>query len=438
MLLEPAKTVAKDPAVAISLKILQKLNEGFSGTYCARFWDDTDWKFGEGTPGFTLVLKHPGALRAMFLHARNPAIGFGEAYIFGDFDVEGDILAFSEWVSHLNHVDDPLSLWYRLSVARMLLKLPKSTARRDEAIAGRPTKGDHRVAADREAISYTYDLPGEVYELFLDRHLQYTCGYFAEPGDDLETAQLRKMELICRKLRLKPGERLADFGCGWGGLLIYAAKQFGIDGTGFTLSKVQAEYANRAIAAAGVQDRVRVELCDFREFQPKVLFDKATSVGVGEHIGHKNLSLFFGKVYECLRPGGLYLHHTINLAPHRKRPPWTAFSHKYVFPNGEMQNIVFVLDVGSGAGFEIRDVENLREHYVPTLQAWVRKLEANRDRVRELAGDVRYRIFQLYMSGATTGFKKGIYNLTQTLFAKLNGDQAEVPPSRADLYSNSR
>ncbi len=435
MLLDPVKSTSADPAVATSVKVLRKLHEGFAGSYIVRFWDGTVWKFGEGSAGFTLVLKHPGTLRAMFLHARNSAVGFGEAYIFDDFNIEGDSLAFAEWVSHLNHVDDPLSLWYRLSVAMLLLKLPKSIRQRDANLAGRPTKGDHRLTSDREAISYTYDLPGEVYELFLDRYLQYTCGYFTQPDDDLETAQRQKMDLICRKLRLKPGERLADFGCGWGGLLIYAAQEFGIDGTGFTLSKVQADYAYRAISQAGLQDRVRVELCDYREFHPKIPFDKATSVGVGEHIGHQNLKLFFAKVYECLRPGGLYLHHTINLAPNRRRPPWTAFSHKYVFPNGEMQTILFVLSTGTAAGFEIRDVENLREHYVPTLQGWVRKLEANRDRVRELAGEVRYRIFHLYMSGATQGFKKGIYNLTQSLFAKLDHGSAEVPPTRADLYA---
>ena len=434
MLLDPEKSVSEDPAVSISVKVLRKLNEGFAGCYGVRFWDDTEFKFGDGSPGFTLVLNHSGALRAMFLHARNSAVGFGEAYIFDDFNIEGDILAFSEWVRHLNHIDDPLSLGYQLSVARMLLKLPKSTRQRDAKLAGKPTKGDHRLNSDREAISYTYDLPGEVYELFLDRYLQYTCGYFAEPDDDLETAQRRKMDLICRKLRLKPGERLADFGCGWGGLLIYAAQEYGIDGTGFTLSKMQADYANRAIAEAGLQDRVRVELCDFREFNPSVPFDKATSVGVAEHVGHKNLKLFFAKAYECLRPGGLYLHHTINLAPNRKLPPWTGFSHKYVFPNGEMQNILFVLTTGATAGFEIRDVENLREHYVRTLQSWVRKLESNRERVIELAGEVRYRIFHLYMSGATLGFKTGIYNLTQSLFAKLDQGCAEVPATRADLY----
>ena len=242
------------------------------------------------------------------------------------------------------------------------------------------------------------------------------------------------MDHVCRKLRLQPGERFVDFGCGWGGLLIHAARKYGVEAVGFTLSRVQTEWAQRAIDEAGLKDRVRVEMCDYREFQPKLPFDKAASVGVGEHIGHKNLPLWFAKVYECLRPGGLYLHHTINLAPGRKAPSWTAFSHKYVFPNGEMQNILYVLTTGAETGYEIRDVENLREHYVLTLEHWVRRLEANREKVIALVGEVRYRIFRLYMAGATLGFKFGVYNLTQSLFAKLNNGLAEVPMTREDLY----
>lgn len=423
-----------ESAVATSTRVLKIVSEGFPGCYLVRFWNEDSWKYGTSEPRFTLVLRHPGAVRAMFLHLAKSAVGFGEAYVFDDFDIEGDFEAFTQWLSHLVDNDDRHSLWWKLGIARLLLKLPSSSKHRDPQLAGKPTKGDHRIDRDREAIAYTYDIPGEVYGLFLDKYLQYTCGYYRDPGDDLEAAQRHKMDHICRKLRLQPGERLADFGCGWGGLLIYAAQTYGVDATGFTLSKVQAEYAQRAIAQAGLQNRVRVELCDFREFRPAVPFDKATSVGVGEHIGHKNLPAFFAKVFECLRPGGLYLHHTINLAPGRKRPPWTAFSHKYVFPNGEMQTILFVLTTGAAAGFEIRDVENLREHYVSTLRDWVRKLESNHAQVVALAGEARYRIFRLYMSGATFGFHKGVYNLTQSLFAKLDGYSANVPPTRADLY----
>ncbi len=434
MLLNPTKPATQDLARTTSVRVLTTLSAGFPGSFHVRFWDGALWQHGTAAAEFTLALKNPASLRSMFLHLLSPAVGFGEAYIFDEFDIEGDILHFTEWVRFLLDNTDRQSLLQRLLIARLLLKLPKPSKAADLSLAGKPTKGDHRIERDREAISYTYDLPGAVYELFLDRYLQYTCGYFADASDDLDRAQERKMDHICRKLRLAPGQRLADFGCGWGGLLIYAARKYGAQGVGFTLSRVQAEYARRAIDEAGVADRVRIELCDFREFHPDGSFDKATSVGVGEHIGHENLPLFFAKVHECLRPGGLYLHHTINLAPGQKRPRWTAFSHKYVFPNGEMQTILYVLQTGAGCGFEIRDVENLREHYVLTLQHWIRKLEANRERIVELAGEVRYRIFRLYMAGATMGFDRGVYNLTQSLFAKLDNGRAEVPMTRADLY----
>ena len=434
MLLEESKALAADPSVHATKQVFLALTENFDGNFAVRFWDGAIWEPSSGPAAFTLVLKHPGAARAMFLNLRSRAIGFGEAYIFDDFDIEGDIFGFTRWLRHLANRDETQTLWDRRRIAKWLWKLPKQAKPRDLSLAGKDTKGDHRIVRDREAIAYTYDVPGEFYELFLDPALQYTCGYFGHPDEGLDAAQERKMDHVCRKLRLRPGERFVDFGCGWGGLLIHAARKYGVEAVGFTLSRVQTEWAERAIDEAGLKDRVRVEMCDYREFQPKLPFDKAASVGVGEHIGHKNLPLWFAKVHECLRPGGLYLHHTINLAPGRKLPSWTAFSHKYVFPNGEMQSILFVLTTGAEKGFEIRDVENLREHYVLTLEHWVRRLEANREKVIALVGEVRYRIFRLYMAGATLGFKFGVYNLTQTLFAKLNNGLAEVPMTRADLY----
>jgi cyclopropane-fatty-acyl-phospholipid synthase len=273
-----------------------------------------------------------------------------------------------------------------------------------------------------------------VYALFLDKNLQYTCGYFAHVDEDLDVAQERKMDYICRKLRLRAGERFVDFGCGWGGLLIHAALNYGVQAVGVTLSEAQVHWAEREIAAAGVGDRVRVEMADYREFRPTTPFDKAASVGMAEHVGHKQLPAFFRRIHECLRPGGAYLHHTINLRPGARPPRWTAFSHKYVFPNGEMQSPVFVQATGAAAGFEIRDLENLREHYVPTLENWVRRLEANRQQVIDLAGEVRYRIFRLYMAGATLGFRSGVYNLMQTLFVKPDHGRAGLPLTRADWY----
>jgi cyclopropane-fatty-acyl-phospholipid synthase len=223
----------------------------------------------------------------------------------------------------------------KLRLFRRLKKLPKQSKPRNPDVAGSPNRGDHSIARDRDAVRYMYDVPGEVYRLFLDKNLQYTCGYFASAEEDLDTAQERKMDYICRKLRLQPGERFVDFGCGWGGLLIHAVRNYGVHGVGVTLSEAQASWAERDIAAAGLSDRIRIELADYREFNAPGAFDKATGVGMGEHVGHKNLPHLFRKVYECLRPGGAYLHHTINIRPNTRPPAGPLFRTSMYFPTAK-------------------------------------------------------------------------------------------------------
>lgn len=423
-----------DPIAAITVRILTALTEGYGGNFTAKLWTGDTWEPGTGPSPFTLVLKHPGALRAMFWPFDK--VGLGESYIFDDFDIEGDMFAFTTWLRHIVAMAERRGMVAKLRLLWALSKLPKDRNPRDRSKAGRPTEGDHSKARDRESIRYTYDLPGAFYELFLDKNLQYTCGYFANAEESIDAAQERKLDYVCRKLRLKPGERYVDFGCGWGGLLIHAAKHYGVEAVGVTLAGEQARYAERAVANAGLQDRVKIVLSDYRDFRDPAGFDKASSVGMGEHIGVKNLPVFFRKVHENLRPGGAYLHHSITLRPNTPYPRWTAFARKYVFPNGELQTIVRVLESAGLAGFDIRDVENLREHYVYTLESWVRKLEANREQVRALVGDVSYRIFRIYMAGATLGFRSGAYCLNQVLVAKPHdGGRSGLPLTRAEWYA---
>src|SRR4051812_1140653 len=425
--------MAADPA-STTRDIFAALSAGYPGSFAVRLWDGSTWQGGSGLAAFTFVLKHPGAVRAMFWPFSK--VGFGESYIFDDFDVEGDVFALTGWLRHLVARQDRTRLWDKVRLLRGLLKLPNQKNPRDRSKAGRPTEGDHRIAREREAIWYTYDLPGEFYRLFLDRNMQYTCGYFARADEDLDAAQERKLDYICRKLRLKPGERFIDFGCGWGNLIAFAAKQYGVEAVGVTLSGEQAKWAERNIAEAGVDGRAKVVLCDYREFSDPVPFDKASSVGMGEHIGNANLRVFFAKIAGCLRPGGAYLHHSITLRPNTPYPRWTPFARKYVFPNGELQTILHVLTSAAGAGFEIRDVESLREHYVLTLENWVRRLEANRVKVLELADEVSYRIFRIYMAGATMGFRSGVYNLNQCLLVKPYPDGSSgLPLTRAAWYA---
>jgi cyclopropane-fatty-acyl-phospholipid synthase len=421
-----------DPAAATTVGVLTALTDGYPANFAVRLWNGETWQPNTGPTPFTVVLKHPGAVRAMFWPFDR--VGLGEAYIFDDFDIDGDVFAFTGWLRHIVRMAEGRSLWAKLRLLRALRRLPNQKNPRDASKAGRPTEGDHSTAKDREAISYTYDLPGEFYRLFLDKNLQYTCGYFASADEHQDVAQERKLDYVCRKLRLKPGERFVDFGCGWGGLVIHAAKHYGVHATGVTLAGEQAKWCERAVDEAGVRDRVQIVLSDYRDFRVPGAYDKASSVGMGEHIGVRNLPVFFAKVFDCLRPGGAYLHHSITLRPLTPYPRWTAFARKYVFPNGELQTILRVQESAALAGFEVRDVENLREHYVLTLENWVRKLEANREAVLKLVGEVTYRIFRIYMAGATLGFKYGTYGLNQVLVSKPVDGATGMPLTRADWY----
>jgi cyclopropane-fatty-acyl-phospholipid synthase len=429
----PGPSTSFDPAAAQTVRLLTTLCEGYAGNFVVRLWTGETWQPGTGPAPFTVSLKHPGALRAMFWPFDNVALG--EAYVFDDFDIEGDMFAFTGWLRYLVKQKESRSLWSKLRLLWTLTRLPKQRNPRDAAKIGRPVEGNHSKTNDRDAISFAYDLPAEFYALWLDKYMQYTCGYFASPDESLDAAQERKVDFICRKLRMKPGDKFVDFGCGWGGLVIHAAKYYGVHATGVTLAGEQAKWCERAIDAAGVRDRVKIVYTDYRDFKASGEFDKASSVGMAEHIGAKNLPVFLGKIFECLRPGGVYLHHSINLRPHTPFPSWTAFARKYVFPNGELTSVLTAQDAATRTGFELRDQENIRESYVYTLENWVRKLEVNHDVVVKLVGEASYRVFRIYMAGATLGFQSGVYSLNQLLLSKPNEGAAQLPLTRGDWYT---
>jgi cyclopropane-fatty-acyl-phospholipid synthase len=254
------------------------------------------------------------------------------------------------------------------------------------------------------------------------------------PDDDLDTAQGRKLEYICRKLRLRPGERLLDIGCGWGGLVLYAAQHFGVDAYGITLSEPQAELAQQRIQQAGLAERCRVEVRDYRDVNSPDSFDKIVSVGMFEHVGEALLRTYFQQAWRVLRPGGVFLNHGIarNMAVPALLKD--SFALHYVFPDGELVPISATLRAAEESGFEVRDVESLREHYMLTLRHWVRRLEEHADEARRLTGDVTYRIWRLYMSGAAHGFRTGTSNIYQALLAKPAQGESGLPLTRADWY----
>ena len=423
-----------DPLLAKTAAMLAELTAGYGPRdFAVRLWDGSAVHPDPGQPvHFTLVLKHAGALRAMFWPFNDK--GFGEAYVFDDFDVEGDIHAFFGWVKHLIGRG-----WGRVQNLKFLFKLmglPNTPKPRVGGPAGAVLSGEKRsLARDRAAIEYAYNTSNEFYKLFLDRNMLYTCAYFHAPDEPLDVAQERKIDLICRKLRLKPGERLLDIGCGWGGLVVHAVKHYGVEAVGVTLSKEMVAYARERIRAEGLEGRCRVEYQDYREVPKDGAFDKVSCVGLAEHVGERMMLELMRAAWGALKPRGQYLHHGITLRANTPYPRWSAFARRYVFPDGEVRPILTALKAGEAVGFEVRDVESLREHYIRTLENWVRNLEANRETAVKLTDEVTYRIFRVYLAGAARGYRSGTYNLYQTLFAKPDaGGATGLPLTREGWY----
>jgi cyclopropane-fatty-acyl-phospholipid synthase len=330
-----------------------------------------------------------------------------------------------------------------LAFARLVLSLPGAPPRSNGQgrQAAHLTGARHSIARDRAAVTYHYDVGNAFYGLFLGEWMTYSCAYFNTPGEPLDGAQEAKLAYICRKLRLQPGDRLLDIGCGWGGLIVYAAQKFGVEAVGINLSQPQVDYAREWIRRAGVEDRARVEIRDYRELDPAQPFDKIVSVGMFEHVGLRRLPEYFQAAYGVLRPGGLFLNHGISAQ--YEEPGWLAkrffqsgqFSERYVFPDGELVPVHKALAIAEEAGFEPRDVESLREHYALTLRHWVRNLEANHQAAVRLTDERTYRVWRFYMAAAAVGFDVGSTNVFQMLLSRSRHSPVELPLTRADLYA---
>jgi cyclopropane-fatty-acyl-phospholipid synthase len=413
--------------------LLRDLLEGLHPRdFAVRLWDGSTLEEEPGEPRrFTMVLKHPGAMRALF---RSPSeLSLGEAYLYDDFDIEGDIGSAFSLADHLVHFHPGLG--GRLRLARQLLALPSPERTRAVRPSERLHGLRHSKSRDRLAVTYHYDVSNTFYSLWLDSRMVYSCAYFASPGEELDAAQERKLDYICRKLRLRGGERLLDIGCGWGGLVIHAALLHGVDATGITLSRPQAELANERIRQAGVSDRCRVEFRDYRDVGEPGAFDKLVSVGMFEHVGESRLAEYFGRAFRLLRPGGVFLNHGIACNPAFPPVPGPSFADHYVFPDGELVPLGVTLRTAEANGFEVRDVESLREHYVLTLRHWVRRLEARREEACRAAGEKAYRLWRLYMAGAAHKFRTGRNNVYQALLVKPDRGASGLPLTRSDWYA---
>lgn len=326
-----------------------------------------------------------------------------------------------------------------LETAARFLFVPRGGPWPLEAVRGDKARLDGSEASNRENVHYHYDLSNKFYELFLDPEMVYTCAYFTEPHNDIAKAQRDKLDMICRKLRLKPNETLLDIGCGWGSLLIHAAQNFGVRGHGVTLAEEQFAYAKAKIARLGLQDRITIEFKDYSLLEG--MFDKISSIGMFEQVGVGNFPLYFQTMHRLLKPDGLYLHHAISRPAKRtdreffrnRSPEFYAIT-RYIFPGGDLDHIGMSVSNLERYGFQIHDVEAWREHYARTTRLWHDRLLANFAAAEREVGAIKTRMWLIYLAGVSIAFDRSRLTVFQTLASKRRRGPSGLPPTRADLY----
>ncbi|CUU53593.1 cyclopropane-fatty-acyl-phospholipid synthase [Parafrankia irregularis] len=393
-----------------------------------------------------VLIRNPHALRRALSHPGE--LGFARAFVAGDIEIDGEDGARGDIFEALALRKQMATMRPSAAVARAAVVLAKQFGVRppepppEEArLRGRL----HSRARDAAAISHHYDVSNEFYRLVLGESMTYSCAVWEPQAAEgplpagLAGAQAAKHELVCRKLGLRPGERLLDVGCGWGSMVLHAARHHGVHAVGITISEEQAALARRRVAEAGLGDRIEIRLQDYREITDGP-FDAISSVGMVEHVGRAKLPTYFENLFRLLRPGGRLLNHGISFpgdpaGAARRRPrigpvplPENAdFLHRYVFPDGELHEIGTLVTLMQGGGFEVRHVENLREHYALTLRAWVTNLEQRWDEAVAMVGAGRARVWRLYMAGSALSFEGGFSQIHQVLGVRPDGGDAHQP-----------
>ena len=373
-------------------------------------------RIGFGLPARIKLFIRDHAMLAQLVDATLASLA--EAYVDGRIDVQGDFL---EAVPLAERIANAAGSNPAQRVARMLFK--------------------HSSRQDRADIGYHYDVGNEFYRVWLDEQMVYSCAYFRNGDESIDEAQRAKLDHICRKLRLRTDERFLDVGCGWGGLILHAARHYGVRAVGITLSQNQYDLARERIAAEGLAERVEVHLLDYRQLQERFgadAFDKVASVGMFEHVGLANLRQYFASVSGVLRDRGLFLNHGITSADLDGRPIGSGvgdFVHKYVFPHGELPHLHVATREMSRAGFEIVDVEALRAHYARTLEHWSRRLDARVADAARLVTDRTLRIWRAYLAGSAYGFAQGWMSIYQLLGSRqVRPGASDVPLTREYIY----
>ncbi|AEK63603.1 SAM-dependent methyltransferase [Collimonas fungivorans] len=374
-------------------------------------WNGQKFDFGSyATPDVTVRVPHASALTYLL----TPSLAnLGEAYVEGKIEVEGKI---REIIAVGN-------------------ALAANTLKADGKFSRITRTFRHNKEKDAEAIRYHYDVSNDFYKLWLDQNMVYSCAYFENGDEDLDTAQLKKIDHILTKIQVQPGQTLLDIGCGWGALVLRAAQKFGAKCVGITLSENQYALAKERVKQAGLEDRVEIRLQDYRDITGS--FDRITSVGMFEHVGLNNLPMYFSRIRSLLTDDGIAMNHGITTTDiDNGESPYGGgeFIDKYVFPHGELPHIGMVLKTMQEGGLEVFDVENLRRHYAKTCGIWADNLEARADEVRKTVDDRRFRIWRVYLAGSSYGFERDWVSLYQVVCRKAGRSASTLPWSRDYIY----
>ncbi|HAT4173962.1 TPA: class I SAM-dependent methyltransferase [Clostridium perfringens] len=392
----------------INKNIVKSIAEHLSDRpFDLEYWDGEIIKYGEGEPEFKLIIKNFPSKKELL---SDPSVALGEAYMKGDIDIEGDLQKFFE--SIIRNKD---SFMNKNTVFRLASKIKAPS-----------------LIKSKKDIAHHYDIGNDFYSLWLDKTMSYSCGYFKNPTDTLYDAQMNKIHHILKKLNLKEGQHLLDIGCGWGYLIIEAAKLYKVKALGITLSEEQFKKAKEIIKQEGLEDLVDVQLMDYRNLEKSNLeFDRIVSVGMAEHVGHANLPLFFKNVDSVLKESGLFLLHNITNLVETEGNKWIT---TYIFPGGYLPTLREELNIAADINFRTLDVESLRLHYMKTLEEWCKNFMNHLDEERDMFDDEFLRMWHLYLATCAAAFHYWDIDIHQILFSK--GINNTLPMTRKYLYED--
>lgn len=428
--------------LAAARKIFEYVGEIINVRFSIRLWDGSIIPLGKNVDSeFFIAINGPGVIGALL---RRPTYeNLLLQYINGSVDIHGDLIDFVA-VARKKRPTKKLKKINKLFLLRqalpLLLSFSEKTSVQHEYLYDEVGRKESR-RDNKKFIQFHYDISNNFYALFLGDEMQYSCGYFTDPDNSLDQAQYDKLDIICRKLRLKPEEKLLDIGCGWGGLICHAAQNYGVKAHGVTLSQKQFDYTAAKIKRLGIENRVTVELRDYSTLEGT--YDKIASIGMFEHIGLANMPKYFQKINSLLRDRGILLNHGISRHAKptrraaRKISPERRLLLKYIFPGSEIDNVGHTIDLLEINGFEVHDVEALREHYALTTRHWYKRLMARKEEAINFVGIEKFRIWALYLAGVSIGFTDGSIHICQIVATKHSAKGASgLPFTRAYLYVN--